>query len=554
MNPKYTLGLDFGTSSARGCILNIDTGEVVSFHVNDYSGGDCGIYSDHNNPLVARQSPKDYLETLEKVIKNTLKHFQNLNKNPSNIVGIGIDSTGSTPIPVDQNLNPLMFQNKFKNNLNAYAWLWKDHSALKEASLITEKAKLMRPEYLLKCGGSYSSEWFWSKIWHCLNIDEEVFDSAYTWIEQSDFIPSVLAGIKNIEDLKRNICAAGHKAMFSETWGGLPDKEFLNELHPKLSKLRDSHYHKAYSFEQVLGYLSNEWSSRTGLPEGIRICVGALDAHVGAIGAGVKPGKFVKIIGTSTCDVMVFPKSESFKDFDGVSGIVNDSVLPGYIGIEAGQAAVGDLLDWWVRKVLKRDADYHLELTKKAAKIKAGDSGLLALDWNNGNRNILADQNLSGLILGQTLGTQDYEIYRSLIEATAYGALKIIKLIETKGIVIDEVIATGGIGHKNKLFMQIYADVFGIPVRLVSNVNAVSVGAAIMGAITYKNANEKDIDISYLVDKLSVKSRVVFKPNLSENKSYKKLFKLYSDLHDMFGDNKLSKNLFHIMKALKNFN
>ena len=251
---------------------------------------------------------------------------------------------------------------------------------------------------------------------------------------------------------------------------------------------------------------------------------------------------------------MVFPKSETFKDFDGVSGIANDSVLPGYIGVEAGQSAVGDLLDLWVRKVLKRDADYHLELTKKAAKIKAGDSGLLALDWNNGNRNILADQNLSGLILGQTLGTQDYEIYRSLIEATAYGALKIIKLIETKGIVIDEVIATGGIGHKNKLFMQIYADVFGIPVRLVSNVNAVSVGAAIMGAITYKNANEKDIDISYLVDKLSVKSRVVFKPNLSENKSYKKLFKLYSDLHDMFGDNKLSKNLFHIMKALKNFN
>ena len=554
MNPKYTLGLDFGTSSVRACILNIDTGEVVSFHVNDYSGGDCGIYSDHNNPLVARQSPKDYLETLEKVIKNTLKHFQNLNKNPSNIVGIGIDSTGSTPIPVAQNLNPLMFQNKFKNNLNAYAWLWKDHSALKEASLITEKAKLMRPEYLLKCGGSYSSEWFWSKIWHCLNIDEEVFDSAYTWIEQSDFIPSVLAGIKNIEDLKRNICAAGHKAMFSETWGGLPDKDFLIELHPKLSKLRDSLYDRAYSFDQVLGHLSNEWSLRTGLPKGIPISVGALDAHVGAIGAGVKPGKFVKIIGTSTCDIMVFPKSETFKDFDGVSGIANDSVLPGYIGIEAGQAAVGDLLDWWVRKVLKREADYHLELTRKASKIKAGDSGLLALDWNNGNRNILADQNLSGLILGQTLGTQDYEIYRSLIEATAYGALKIIKLIETKGIVIDEVIATGGIGHKNKLFMQIYADVFGIPVRLVSNVNAVSVGAAIMGAITYKNANEKDIDISYLVDKLSVKSRVVFKPNLSENKSYKKLFKLYSDLHDMFGDNKLSKNLFHIMKALKNIN
>ena len=225
-------------------------------------------------------------------------------------------------------------------------------------------------------------------------------------------------------------------------------------------------------------------------------------------------------------------------------------MLPGYIGIEAGQAAVGDLLDWWVRKVLKKEADYHLELTEKASKIKAGDSGLLALDWNNGNRNILADQKLSGLILGQTLNTQDHEIYRALIEATAYGALKIIKLIETKGVVIDEVIATGGIGHKNKLFMQIYADVFGLPVRLVSNENAVSVGAGILAAITYKTHNKKDIDISSLVDKLSVDSKEVFKPNLSENKVYKKLFKLYSDLHDSFGDNKANQNLFHIMKEL----
>tara|TARA_B100000963_G_scaffold220585_1_gene192253 strand:+ start:14396 stop:16063 length:1668 start_codon:yes stop_codon:yes gene_type:complete len=550
LNPKYTLGLDFGTSSARACILNIDTGEVVSSHVNDYSGGEHGIYSEPKNPLVARQSPKDYLETLEKLIKNTLKDFQNLNKNPGNIVGIGVDSTGSTPIPVDQNLNPLMFQNKFKNNLNAYAWLWKDHSAVAEAGLITEKAKLMRPEYLAKCGGSYSSEWFWSKIWHCLNIDEEVFNSAYTWIEQSDFIPAMLAGIKNIGDLKRNICAAGHKAMYSESWGGLPDKDFLNELHPKLSELRESLYDKAYSFEQVLGYLSTEWSMRTGLPEGIPISVGALDAHVGAIGAGIKPGKFVKIIGTSTCDIMVFPKSESFEDLEGVSGVVNDSVLPGYIGVEAGQAAVGDLLDWWVRKVLKREVDYHLELTKKATKIKAGDSGLLALDWNNGNRNILADQKLSGLILGQTLSTQDYEIYRALIEATAYGALKIIKLIESKGVVIDEVIATGGIGHKNKLFMQIYADVFGVPVRLVSNENAVSVGAGIMAAIAYKNITEKNIDIINLVDKLSVENKEVFLPVLSESKTYSKIFKLYEILHDSFGSINKNIEIYKIMKSL----
>ena len=551
MNPKYTLGLDFGTSSARACILNIDTGDVVSSHANNYSGGDHGIYSNPDNPLVARQSPKDYLETLEKVIKNTLKDFQNLNKKPSNIVGIGVDSTGSTPIPVDQNLNPLMFQNKFKNNLNAYAWLWKDHSAVAEAGLITEKAKVMRPEYLAKCGGSYSSEWFWSKIWHCLNIDEEVFNSAHTWIEQSDFIPAMLAGIKNIENLKRNICAAGHKAMYSETWGGLPDKDFLTELHPKLSELRVSLYDKAYSFDEVLGYLSNEWSMRTGLPEGIPISVGALDAHVGAIGAGIKPGKFVKIIGTSTCDIMVLPKGESVQDFEGVSGIVNDSVLPGYVGIEAGQAAVGDLLNWWVRKVLKRESDYHFELTKKAAKIKAGDTGLLALDWNNGNRNILADQKLSGLILGQTLNTQDYEIYRALIEATAYGALKIIKHVETKGIVINEIIATGGIGHKNALFMQIYADILGVTIRLVDNENAVSVGSAIMAAITFKINSEKNVNILELLDKLSVKSKKIFKPNFLENEIYMKIYEVYNKLHNSFGLNNYDLGLFSVMKELK---
>ena len=267
-------------------------------------------------------------------------------------------------------------------------------------------------------------------------------------------------------------------------------------------------------------------AQKLGIPQGIPIAVGALDAHVGAIGAEVGSGKFVKIMGTSTCDIMAFPEAEAPTDFEGVSGIVKGSVLPGYIGVEAGQAAVGDLLNWWVQNILNKEASYHIELSLKASDLKVGASGLLALDWNNGNRNILSDQQLSGLVLGQTLATKDYEIYRALIEATAFGALKIIECIRSQGISINEIIATGGIGHKNPLFMQIYADVIDCPVRLVENPQTVAVGAAIMAAYCVKKGAEGFTSVEEMINRLSVASNKVYLPNKEAHQPYKALFKL----------------------------
>ena len=547
---EYTLGLDFGTASARACILDIHSGEMIATAVCAFEGGTEGTYTDKNNPLLARQSPLEYLRSLEVAVKGAIKDFKEKGYRVNNIIGIGVDTTGSTPIPVKQNMRPLADLPAFKNNRNAYAWLWKDHTAVKEAIQITEKAKETRPEYLEKCGGTYSSEWFWSKVWHCLNCDPEVFHAADSWVEQSDFIPAVLAGIEDVKHLKRNVCAAGHKAMFSDSWGGFPDKEFLASLDPALVNFRNSLDDTAHTFEEIMGFLSESWAQRLGVPKDIPIAVGALDAHVGAIGAGVGNGKFVKIIGTSTCDIMAFPESEAPADFNGVAGIVKGSVLPGNIGVEAGQAAVGDLLNWWVQNTLQKEETYHQVLTEKASTLNVGASGLLSLDWNNGNRNILGDQKLSGLLIGQTLATKDYEIYRALIEATAFGALKIIKLIESQGITIREVIATGGIGHKNQLFMQIYTDVIGYPVKLVENPQTVAVGAAIMAAFAVKKGTDGFATVEETVDRLAVKSMNVYTPNKANHKIYSQLFSLYNELHDAFGKDEGNKNLYNIMKAL----
>lgn len=548
---EYTLGLDFGTGSVRACILDIYSGQMMATAVCPFTGGVEGTYRDPHNPLLARQSPMEYLRSLEKAVCKAVENFEREGFDVKNIIGIGVDATGSTPIPVKQNLQPLEALPAYKDNLNAYAWLWKDHTAVNEALAITQKAAATHPQYLDKCGGTYSSEWFWSKAWHCLNTDPQVFEAADSWIEQSDFIPATLAGIEDVSQVKRNICAAGHKAMYSETWGGLPGKEFLASLHPALADLRDRLYDTAYSFDETLGELSAEWAARLGIPGGIPVAVGALDAHVGAVGAGVGQGKFVKIIGTSTCDIMAFPKSKAPGDFPGVAGIVDGSVLPGHIGIEAGQAAVGDLLNWWVQHVLKKGAEYHIELTEKASQLKAGESGLLALDWNNGNRNILGDQQLSGLILGQTLASADYEIYRALIEATAFGALKIIKLLENQGIEIREIITTGGIGHKNELFMQVYADIIGYPVKRVQNPQTVAIGAAIMAAVAVKKGMEGFTDLDKVVENLSVASDKTYTPNPEAHVVYQQLFSLYNKLHDAFGQDREIK-LYQVMKTLIN--
>jgi L-ribulokinase len=550
----YTIGLDFGTNSVRCVVVNTKNGEEIGTFVYPYSSGREGIILDHSNANLARQNPADYIKGIEQSVKGALKDAKKNDRkfSPGKIIGIGVDTTGSTPIPVDRNGTPLSELAKFKNNPNAMAWLWKDHTGHAEAAEITALAAKYHPEYLAKCGGTYSSEWFFSKILHCLRVDKKVFDAAYSWVECADYIPAVLVGDTKPENLKCSRCAAGHKAMFNNDWGGLPAKSFLNKLDPKLGALRDRLYKKTYAVDVAAGGLCKEWAKKLNLSENIPVAVGAFDAHLGAVGSGVKYGTLIKIIGTSTCDILVSPKKGRLADIPGVCGIVDGSVLPNFWGLEAGQSAVGDIFNWFVNYIQPggKTAGSHEELTKKAAKLKPAQSGLLALDWNNGNRTILVDQRLTGLLLGQTLHTKPEEIYRALIEATAFGALTIINRFEEYGVKIKEVVNCGGIAEKNSLLMQIYADVCGREMKVSRSAQSCALGSAVAAAVVagkkaggYNNFAQAQAAMCGIRNK-------VYIPNKKNYKVYAELYKLYKRLHDTFGIKNHKAVLSDVMKKL----
>jgi L-ribulokinase len=545
----YGLGIDFGTNSVRALILDLMNGEELSSSVSNFKCGKNGILLS-DDPQLARQFPGDYLESMEIAVKAAVDSAVADGHNINNIVGIGVDTTGSTPIPVDRNVVPLALKDEFRENLNAQAWLWKDHTSIKESIEITKLASEIRPQYIAKCGGAYSSEWFFSKIYHCYNVDRQIFDAAETWLECSDYIPAVLSGISDIKKVKRNVCAAGHKAMYSEEWGGFPDKEFLDKLAPEMAFLNNNLEDKAYSVDEAAGLLSSDWAAKLGLREGIPIAVGAMDAHIGAIGSGIGEGVLVKIIGTSTCDIMVIDKKENVQFIPGVAGVVDESVLPNYIGIEAGQSAVGDIFNWFVTNVLNEGPEYHNTLTDKAEKLFAGQSGLLALDWNNGNRNILADFNLTGLILGQTLHTTDYEIYRALIESTAFGALKIIERMEEYGIKINKLINCGGIAEKNPMVMQIYADILNRPMEIAESSQTVALGAAIIGGFVGMEKKDQFTSIQEIQSRVCKVKEKVYIPDPKAVDIYSEIYKLYSKIHDSFGIEEHTVNLSDIMKKM----
>jgi L-ribulokinase len=353
---SYTLGIDYGTNSVRALIVNCETGEELAAGVVNYPSGQQGILLDAKDANVARQSPADYLSGLKESVRVALAEAGKRDGfDASEVIGIGVDSTGSSPIPVDASNAPLAFDTAWQDNLNAQCWLWKDHTSHVEAKRITELAAAHRPQYIAKCGNIYSSEWWWSKIWHCLNVAPEVFDAAYSWVELCDFVPSVLAGVKDPKQVVRGICAAGHKALYAEDWGGLPDKEFLSLLDPKLADLRDRLYDQAVDISKSAGSLCAEWSEALGLPAGIPIAVGEFDVHFGAIGCGVTEGTLVKVIGTSTCDCGVVSAENAVADIPGICGIVKGAILPGFYGIEAGQSACGDLFKWRVETACQND-------------------------------------------------------------------------------------------------------------------------------------------------------------------------------------------------------
>ena len=485
---KFSIGVDYGTNSVRAIIVDMMDGSEVASAVYNYPSGDAGVILDPKNPLLARQNPDDYVNGFYHSVSQAVKKAKKNGFIPELVAGIGIDTTGSTPIPVDQNGMPLGMLKEFQNEPAAQAWLWKDHTGYTEAAEITQKAVKNKDNYLSKCGGTYSSEWFWSKILHCKKENPKVFAAAYSWVELADFIPAFITGNLKPETLVRGICTAGHKAMYNTEWAGLPSKTFLKSLDPELVSLRDRFNMETKTSDQIAGYLTESVAKKSGLVPGIPVAVGALDAHMGAVGAGIKPGTLVKIIGTSTCDMMVHPLGKPIADIPGLCGIVPGSIIPGMYGLEAGQSAVGDIFNWFVKNLAPskytEKGDVHLNLSREAAKLQPGESGLLALDWNNGNRTVLVDQLLTGQIIGATLHTNAPEIYRTLIEATAFGALTIIKRFEEYSVPVKEVVNCGGIAEKSPLTMQIYADVCNKPMKISRSPQTCALGAAIFGAVT----------------------------------------------------------------------
>jgi L-ribulokinase len=543
----FTLGIDYGTNSVRALLVRCADGAEFGSCVVNYPSGAEGIILDPNDHHLARQHPGDYLAGLEQSVKGALAIAKTKpGFDVAEVVGIGVDSTGSSPIPVDAQNHPLALSERWKDDPAAQCWLWKDHTGWREAAKITELSAAHRPQYIAKCGGIYSSEWFWSKIWRCLNVAPAVFEAAYSWVELADWIPAVLAGVTDPRRVKRGICAAGHKALYSDEWGGLPDKQFLTMLDSRLAALRDRLYEKAYDATERAGSLSPEWAARLGLPEGIAIAIGEFDVHYGAIGCGVREGTLVKVIGTSTCDCCVVSADKPVQDIPGICGIVKGAILPGFYGIEAGQSAVGDIFKWWVEGVCGGDAALHAALSAEAANHAPGKAGLLALDWNNGNRTILVDQLLTGLLLGQDLYTTRAEIYRALIEATAFGARAIIERIREYGVPIDRVVCTGGIAEKNPLLMQIYADVTGCTMLVAGSSQTCALGSAISAAVLAKAHPSFDAAQQAMTSLRPER----YEPIAARQAVYDQLYALYRDLHDSFGGLTKSADLSRVMKSL----
>ncbi|MES2697850.1 MAG: ribulokinase [Verrucomicrobiota bacterium] len=542
----FTLGLDYGTNSVRALIVRCKDGAEFGSATVNYPSGHQGILLDPRDHQLARQHPGDYLVGLEKAVRGAIATAKKKpGFSPDKILGIGVDTTGSSPIPVDAENRPLAFSPKWKKNLHAQCWLWKDHTSVKEARRITELAAQHRPHFIAKCGNSYSSEWFWSKLWHCLNVAPKVFDAAHSWVELADWIPAVLAGAETPAAIVRGVCMAGHKALYADDWGGLPDKEFLTLLDPKLADLRDRLYEKAHDATVPAGQLGAEWSAKLGLPAGIPIAIGEMDVHYGAVGCGVAEGVLVKVIGTSTCDCGVVSAEKTVPDIPNISGIVKGAILPGFYGIEAGQSAVGDIFKWWVEVVCGGDGALHAELTATAAKQKPGQSGLLALDWNNGCR-FLGDPLLTGALLGQTLYTTKAEIYRALIEATAFGARTILERIKEYGVPVNRIVCAGGIAEKNPMLMQIYADITGCTMQVSASSQACALGAAV-GAAVIAGAHKSFPAAQKAMTRVRPKS---YRPIAANRKVYDQLYTQYRQVHDALGGVNKAADLSEVMKVL----
>ncbi|MHB0754550.1 ribulokinase [Polaribacter sp. M15] len=543
---KYTIGMDFGSDSVRALVVNTLTGEELASAVHYYSRWKEGKFCDPSKNQF-RQHPLDYIEGIENTITQALsKVSEDVVKN---VVGIGVDTTGSTPVAVDKSGTPLALLPDFRDNPNAMFILWKDHTAIKEADEINALCKKWELDYSQYEGGIYSSEWFWSKILHVSRADKNILENAYSWVEHCDWIPFLLTGGNDVTKIKRSRCAAGHKALWHESWGGLPPNDFFIALDSKLDGLRDRLFKETYTSNTSVGTLSEAWSTRLGLPTNVKVAVGAFDCHMGAVGVNIKPYHLTKVMGTSTCDILVKPLEEKEHLVEGICGQVDGSVIPGMLGLEAGQSAFGDvyawyqrLIEWSIREIIgsskiltELEKETLIEesvknilpkLNESAAKEPIGSSGEIALDWMNGRRTPDANQNLKGVISGINLGSTSPKIFRALVEATCFGAKKISDRFISEGIPIEGVIAIGGIAKKSTFIMQTMADVLNAPINVAKSEQACALGAAIFGAI----AAGLHQDTESAMDAMASPFENIYKP-ISENvEAYKKIYEDYNRL------------------------
>lgn len=503
MDKKYVIGLDYGSDSARAVIVDAFTGETLATSVKYYPRWKQGLYC---NPSINqyRQHPLDYIEVLEETVHEALSKCPE--GTAAKVVGMAFDTTGSTPAFTDETGTPLALLPEFFENPNAMFVLWKDHTAVKEAAEINKLCKEWEIDYSQYEGGIYSSEWFWAKALHVLREDEEVRKAAYSIVEHCEWLPAILTGVTSSKDIVRSRCAEGHKAMWHESWGGLPSEEFLTKLDPLLAGFRERLFEKTETADKPVGTLCKEWADRLGLSTDVVVAGGAYDCHMGAVGAGVSPRTLVRVIGTSTCDVMVSPYEEvGDKLIKGICGQVDGSVIPGMVGLEAGQSAFGDIYAWFKRllefpinnilaktqlidfntraALMEEISDQIIPaLTVEAEKIPISESTVIATDWMNGRRTPDANQLLQGTITGITLGTTAPRIYRALVEATAYGTKAIVDRFISEGVQIDNVIGIGGIALKSPFVMQTLSDVLNMPIKVCNTDQACALGAAMFAA------------------------------------------------------------------------
>ena len=534
---KYSLGIDFGTESGRALLVDVETGEEVATFVYQYKDGVLDEYLPDGETKLghdwALQNPEDYIRTFKVTIPEVLRMA---NASAEDVVGVGIDFTACTMMPIDDKGTPLCMLDEYKKEPNAWVKLWKHHAAQPQANKINEIGRQRGEDFITRYGGKYSSEWFFSKALQTLEEAPEVYRATDRFMEGADWVVLQLTG-----EEKRNACTAGYKAMW-EKRTGYPGKEFFKALHPEMENvIEEKMSTHIYPAGTKAGEITPQMAELTGLKQGTAVAVGNVDAHVAVPAATVvDTNKMVMVMGTSICHMVMENKLVMV---EGMCGVVEGGILAGFYGYEAGQSAVGDIFAWFVNNCIpaeysdeakQRGIDIHDLLVEKASVLKPGESGLLALDWWNGNRSVLVDADLTGLLLGGTLNTKPEEIYRALIEATGFGTNKIIRSFEDKGLRIDELYGCGGL-PKNKLLMQIYADITGKEIMVAESAQASALGSAMFGAVAAGGERGGYDTITEAAQKMARVKDETFKPNPDNHRIYQKLYAEYETLHDYFG-------------------